>query len=163
MFKKPAADIVHARMIEMGATLAVAESLTAGNVQALVAVRSGASAFFKGGLTAYTIPMKAQLLGVDAAAAELCDAVSPEVAYEMANGVCALYSTDFGIATTGYADPYPARDISVPYAHVAIARRGEEKLFFEGVFEGRGLSRKRMQVKTAEYAVIEFARALSNI
>lgn len=163
MFKKSAAQIVHERMIEMGATLAVAESLTAGNLQALVARRSGSSAFFKGGLTAYTIPMKAQLLGVDAAAAELCDAVSPEVAGEMAKGVCALYSADFGIATTGYAGPYPERDISAPYAHVAIARRGEEKLIFQGVFTGRGLSRKRMQVKTAEYAVVEFAKALSTM
>lgn len=163
MFKKPTALVVHERMIEMGATLAVAESLTAGNLQALVAARSGASAFFKGGLTAYTIPMKAQLLGINAAAAELCDAVSPDVAGEMAKGVCALYSADFGIATTGYAGPYPERDISIPYAHVAIARRGEEKMFFEGVFEGRGLNRKRMQVKTAEYAVNEFARALNNI
>ena len=39
-------------------TLAAAESLTAGNVQARIASVSGASGYFRGGVTAYSIEEK---------------------------------------------------------------------------------------------------------
>jgi nicotinamide mononucleotide (NMN) deamidase PncC len=46
-------------------TLAVAESVTAGHVQSRVAAVSGASGFFLGGVTAYSLEQKVKLLGVD--------------------------------------------------------------------------------------------------
>lgn len=51
-------------------TLAVAESLTAGNVQAQIAGISGASGYFLGGVTAYSIEEKVRLLGVNRAGAK---------------------------------------------------------------------------------------------
>ena len=50
-------------------TLAVAESVTAGHVQARVSAVAGASNFFLGGVTAYTLEQKVKLLGVNRAAA----------------------------------------------------------------------------------------------
>ena len=51
-------------------TLAVAESLTCGHLQAAIGAISGASEFFRGGLTAYTLAQKVRHLGVDRAAAD---------------------------------------------------------------------------------------------
>ena len=93
-----------------GRTLAVAESLTGGRLQALITGVSGASGYFLGGVTAYTIPQKARLLGVDAAHAAEVDAFSARVAAEMACGACRLFGADVGVATTGYAEPAPGRE-----------------------------------------------------
>ena len=45
-------------------TLAVAESLTGGRVQARITAISGASEFFLGGMTAYSLDQKVRHLGV---------------------------------------------------------------------------------------------------
>ena len=86
-------------------TLAVAESLTCGHVQARVGAISGASEFFLGGITAYTLDQKVAHLGVNRAAAKRVDCVSAAVAREMARGACQLFGSDLGLATTGYAEP----------------------------------------------------------
>ncbi len=104
-------------------TLAVAESLTGGRVQALITAVSGASVYFLGGVTAYAIAQKGALLGVDAAQAAAADGVSERVAGEMAVGACRLFGADFGVATTGYAEPAPAQGVAVPFAWIAVARR----------------------------------------
>lgn len=90
-------------------TLAVAESLTGGRVQALVTAESGASAYFLGGLTAYALEQKVRHLGVSRAEAVAVDCVSAAVAWQMARGACALFGADVAVATTGYAEPALAR------------------------------------------------------
>ncbi len=110
-------------------TLAVAESVTGGRLQALVTAESGASTFFLGGITAYTLVQKVRHLGVRREAAEPVDCVSAEVAWQMARGACALFGADIGVATTGYAEPLPERDVRAPVVYWAICRRlgaGEE-------------------------------------
>jgi nicotinamide-nucleotide amidase len=102
-------------------TLAVAESLTCGQVQARIGEISGASEFFLGGITAYTIDAKACLLGVDLAAATAVNGVSAEVAGQMAQGVRRLFGSDLALATTGYAEPDPARRVAQPFAWYAVA------------------------------------------
>ncbi|MDB6126431.1 MAG: damage-inducible protein CinA, partial [Verrucomicrobia bacterium] len=69
-------------------TLAVAESLTCGQVQARIGAISGASEFFLGGITAYTLDAKVKHLGVKRAPAKRVDCVSANVAREMARGAC---------------------------------------------------------------------------
>lgn len=114
---------LHAWFISQQKTLCCAESLTAGNIQATVCAKSGASRFFRGGVTAYDIAVKAKLLGVDAAHAATVNAVSERVATEMAYGACRLFDADYAIATTGYAEPYAAADVAMPFAFVAIVER----------------------------------------
>ncbi|HQF39340.1 MAG TPA: CinA family protein [Opitutaceae bacterium] len=89
--------------------LAVAESMTAGHLQALIAAEAGASEFFAGGITAYTIEQKVRHLGVDRAEAAPVDCVSAAVAWQMARGACALFGAEVAVATTGYAEAAPAR------------------------------------------------------
>lgn len=151
---------IHHYLIGASASLAVAESLTAGYLQTMISSRSGASKFFLGGITAYSILMKVKLLGVDEQEAQRCDAVSPQVAADMAHGVTRLFGADFGIATTGYAESQPAGEIDQPYAHIAIAKRDEGQLLFQGVFYGRGLKRNRMQVATAAFAIDALVKVL---
>jgi len=128
-------------------TLAVAESLTCGRVQAAIGAISGASEFFLGGITTYTIEQKVRHLGVDRAAAEACDAVSPAVAAQMAEGACRLFGSDVAVATTGYAEPAPARGIVDPVAYWAIAYAGA--VVHEGRVDGRGFARVAMQEAVA--------------
>jgi nicotinamide-nucleotide amidase len=104
-------------------TLAAAESLTCGRVQARVGEISGASLFFRGGLTAYTLDEKVRHLGVNRAAARRVNAVSAEVAAQMARGACGLFDSDLGVATTGYAEPSPEAGVPEPFAWWALAHR----------------------------------------
>ena len=116
-----AAELKALMLREPRLTLAVAESLTAGHVQARVAAVSGASNFFLGGVTAYSPDQKVKLLGVNRAAAAKVNCVSAEVAEEMARGAAKLFGADVAVATTGYAEPSPADGVASPMAWWAIA------------------------------------------
>lgn len=138
-------------------TLAVAESLTSGGVQAAVGRISGASNFFLGGITAYTIDQKVQHLGVDRAGAAAVNCVSAAVAEQMARGVCALFGSDLGVATTGYAEPSPAQGVTVPYAWWAVAYRpragGGAAQIVTGKTECPGAARTEVQQRVTEAAI----------
>lgn len=111
-----------ALMLEKRLTLAVAESLTCGHLQARIGAISGASAFFLGGITAYTLEQKIRHLGVRRELAEPVDCVSEAVAVSMAQGARKLFGADVAAATTGYAEPAP--NAPVPHAWIAIAGAG---------------------------------------
>lgn len=104
-------------------TLAVAESLTAGHVQARIAAVSGASGYFLGGVTAYALEQKVRLLGVNRAHARRVDCVSQRVAVEMARGAVTLFGSDLAVATTGYAEPNRAAGVKAPLAWWALCHR----------------------------------------
>ena len=101
------ADAIFHRASALGVSIAVAESLTAGQVAAALVDTPGASGYFKGGVVAYDSLVKHELLGVDAGVLATQGAVSPEVATQMAEGVCSLLHADIGVATTGVAGPDP--------------------------------------------------------
>ena len=108
-------------------SLAAAESMTCGRVQARVGEISGASDFFRGGITAYTLEEKVRHLGVNRAAAKKANCVSAGVAEQMARGACELFWSDLGVATTGYAEPSPAEGVAEPFAWWAFAHRTSAK------------------------------------
>jgi nicotinamide-nucleotide amidase len=113
---------LHSLLVASGCTVAVAESMTVGRVQSELGRWSGASAYYAGGVTAYTLIAKTTLLGVDAAHAATVDGVSDRVAAQMALGVAKRFGTTFGLATTGYAEPREEDGIRIAYAWVAMAR-----------------------------------------
>jgi nicotinamide-nucleotide amidase len=110
-------------------SLAIAESVTCGRVQAKIGEISGASEFFLGGITAYTLEQKVRLLGIDRAAAATINSVSAEVAEQMARGACDLFKADIGVATTGYAEAAQDWSVSEPFAWWAIAHRQKTGAF----------------------------------
>ena len=123
-------------------TVAVAESLTSGHLQALIGSVSGASGYFLGGVTAYTLEQKVALLKVERAVAEPVNCVSAQVAEQMARGVCELFGSTFGAATTGYAEPPSAG--AAPQAYWCIVLRGEG-VMASGKIEAPGLTRAEVQ------------------
>jgi nicotinamide-nucleotide amidase len=88
-----------------GRSLAVAESCTGGLMAARMTERAGASAYFAGGVVAYSNEAKASLLGVDPGLIELHGAVSKEVAEAMADGALARFEADVALSITGVAGP----------------------------------------------------------
>jgi nicotinamide-nucleotide amidase len=137
-------------------TLAVAESLTGGRLQARITAISGASGFFLGGVCAYTLEEKVRLLGVDRAVAAAVDCVSEEVARQMARGARRMFGADWVVATTGYAEPVPARGVAVPFAWWALVHGAADRSGAERVRTGRvevpGLPRTAVQDRVVEAA-----------
>ena len=135
-------------------TLAVAESVTCGRLQARFGRISGASDFFRGGITVYSLDQKSRHLGVDRAAAQAVNGVSAAVADQMARGVCQLFDADFGLATTGYAEPSVIPAVAEPFAWWAVARRGTGGGFTvrSDLIDAPGLSRIDAQERFAEAA-----------
>lgn len=146
-------------------TLAVAESMSCGHVQGRIGAVSGASEFFLGGITAYSLDQKVQHLGVQRAAAKKVNSVSREIAEQMALGACKLFGSDLGIATTGYAEAVPAEKISAPFAFWALVHRQKGRIaqVRHGRVECPGEPRTQAQAIVAEAVVaelIEYLRAL---
>ena len=98
--------IVLGRMlVESNQTLAVAESCTGGNIAHFLTSNPGSSAYFKGGVVAYSNEIKNKLLGVPVEFIETFGAVSQQVAEAMATGARKALNADFAVATTGIAGP----------------------------------------------------------
>lgn len=136
-------------------TIAAAESVTAGQVQALIASVSGASDYFVGGVTAYSLDEKVRLLGVNRAHAKKCNSVSQRVAVEMAVGACRLFGADIAVSTTGYAEPSRANGVKDPMAWWAVAqvKRGGKIAIVSGTVELPGANRLEAQQHVAESVV----------
>lgn len=98
-------EVVARALIERGQTLATAESCTGGALAAIFTAMAGASAYFRGGVVAYSNDIKSTILGVRAEDIERESAVSQAVAEQMAAGARERFGTDFAIATTGLAGP----------------------------------------------------------
>lgn len=142
-------------------TLAVAESLTAGQVQARIAAVSGASDYFLGGVTAYSLAQKVKLLGVNRAHARSVDCVSQRVAVEMAAGACQLFGADLAVATTGYAEPAPKQKVRTPHAWWALCHRHRgAAVILSGLIEVPGADRVTVQERVAETVLVELVNYL---
>jgi nicotinamide-nucleotide amidase len=140
-------------MPEYRLTIAVAESVTCGHLQAKIGAHPSVAEIFKGGITAYSIDHKVRHLGVDATHASKTNCVSTRVADEMARGACALFGVEIGVATTGYADP-PGKG-KAPFAFWSLCHNDGTclKIVKRGKVIGpKKISRADMQSKIAEAA-----------
>ena len=146
-------------------TLAVAESLTAGQVQARIGSVSGASDYFLGGVTAYTLEQKVKLLSVNRAHAKSTDCVSQRVAVEMAVGVATLFGADLAVATTGYAEPAPKKKVRTPHAWWAICHRHRSgaAVVLSGFVEVPGANRLTVQARVADTVLQELVKYLREV
>ena len=88
-----------------GRRLAVGESCTGGLLSARLTDRAGASAYFAGGVVAYSNDAKIELLDVEPELIERHGAVSDEVAEALADGALARFHADTAIGLTGIAGP----------------------------------------------------------
>lgn len=91
-------------LLAQNATLATAESITAGLLGGRITDTSGSSAYYLGGFQTYTDAMKTHLLGVDPALLAEHTAVSEPVALAMAKGAQERTGASYALSLTGYAE-----------------------------------------------------------
>ncbi|OQP56142.1 CinA family protein [Niastella populi] len=111
-------------LIERQQSVAVAESVTSGNIQLELSTATDASKFFQGGITAYNLGQKSRHLHVDPINAIACNCVAEQVAHEMALGVCRLFISDWGLSITGYSSKVPESNYEL-FAYYTIAYAGK--------------------------------------
>jgi PncC family amidohydrolase len=87
-------------LVELGATLGVAESLTGGLIAARLTAVPGASEWFRGGVVSYAAEVKHDLLGVPDG-----PVVTAAAAGAMASGAARRLGATVGLAVTGVAGP----------------------------------------------------------
>ena len=92
-------------LTERELTVAAAESCTGGLLSKRLTDIPGASAFFAGGVVAYSVESKSTILGVDRELINAKGAVSRETALAMADGARIKFGTDIGVGLTGVAGP----------------------------------------------------------
>jgi nicotinamide-nucleotide amidase len=97
--------VVGRLLTERGKTVAVAESCTGGLIGEKLTRAPGSSAYFLGGIIAYSNDAKMSLLDVPEELLVKYGAVSREVAQAMAEGARERFGADFGISTTGISGP----------------------------------------------------------
>lgn len=153
-----------------GLYLAVAESLTGGQVTASLIDTPGASDVVLGGLVTYQDQLKEQLLGVSPQLIAAQTAVDAEVAAQMAAGVreklaskCQkAASSVIGISTTGAAGPDPV-GIHLPGSvFIGLAsERGVKVMAFN--FEGNRESVRAQATDAALSAIAEEIQLLNGL
>lgn len=88
-----------------GKTLSVAESCTGGRICGMLTRTAGASDYLSGGVVAYSVELKVNLLGIPRDSIDKYGVVSEQTALAMAEGVRMLTGSDYALSTTGYAGP----------------------------------------------------------
>jgi len=99
------------------------KTLAVGNISHFITSNAGSSAYFKGGVVAYSNDIKNSLLEVSNDILETYGAVSQQVAEAMALGALKALKSDYSIATTGIAGPDGGTD-EKPVGTVWIAVAG---------------------------------------
>ncbi len=117
-------------LVEVKATLGVAESCTGGYIAHLFTSNPGSSAYFKGGVISYANEIKSSVLGVKQETLAAHGAVSKEVVLEMVKGAKNILQTDYAIATTGIAGP-DVGSAEKPVGTVWIAVAGKHNIWAE--------------------------------
>ena len=90
---------------QRGQMLITAESCTGGWIAKTLTDIAGSSAWFEGGVVAYSYEAKEALLGVNPHTLERTGAVSQETVVEMVSGALARYGATVAVAVTGIAGP----------------------------------------------------------
>ena len=123
-FQKNLLEYISQSLLTIDETIAVAESVTSGCLQLAFSQMPNAKLFYKGGMTAYSLPEKVRLLNVDRQEAEDCDSVSKSIVETMALQIATLFESDWSIATTGYSTSNRSSDYKV-YAYFSFSYKGE--------------------------------------
>jgi len=154
-------EAVVRKLAEKGRTVSAAESCTGGLLAELLTRVHGSSQVFRGGVVAYTIPVKKSLLGVPDRLLEGADApgaVSPETAAAMAEGALRLTGSDYALSVTGVAGPSEDEGKPVGLVFVGLAGRGLSPRAVRLQLAG---DREGIRLRAAKRALYELWRALT--
>lgn len=142
------------KLKKLNLKLAVAESLTAGKLSALIASNEGISEFYQGGVTSYTCDIKNSVLGVNK---DLLDTDGPynfDTTHQMCDGVMKLMNADITVATSGVAGP--GDDGNTKEGTVYISVKYKDK-YYDLTYRSTCSSREaiREEASTMAYAKLE--------
>jgi len=121
---------------DKGLTVGSAESLTGGLVAAALTSVAGSSAYFQGGVVAYSNQLKVELLGVPFEIIQEFGAVSEECARAMAEGLRRKLKVRAAVATTGIAGPDGGTETKPVGLVWVAASAGHRTLAVKNVFPG---------------------------
>ncbi len=113
------------KLVENQHTIAVAESVTSGHLQAAFSLADEATFFYQGGITAYNLGQKSRHLFIEPIHAIKNNCVSADIACDMALNVARVFLSHYGIGITGYASPIPEEGIDQLFSFYAISFKGE--------------------------------------
>ena len=99
------AEVVGRLLASRGKTLATAESCTGGWIGQRLTAVAGSSAYYVGGVIAYSNAVKTDHVGVPVEVLDSVGAVSEETALLMAHEVRERFHADYGVSVTGIAGP----------------------------------------------------------
>ncbi len=125
IFDKKLLDDIAANLVKNHQSIATAESVTAGLLQAALSNAKNASLFFQGGITAYNVGQKCRHLLVEPLHAIACDSVSEKIAVDLSKNVCDLFTSDYGIGSSGYAARVPEKNVNDLFMYYSICCRGK--------------------------------------
>ncbi|GEO10841.1 CinA family protein [Segetibacter aerophilus] len=125
IYNEEAINAVKDILIEREETIAAAESVTAGHLQAAFSAGIDASKYFQGGITAYNIGQKARHLHIDPILGGKVNCVAARIADTMAIEVSKMFSSDYGIGITGYASVVPECEKEGLFAYFSLAYKGQ--------------------------------------
>ncbi len=143
------------RLKQQRQSLATGESCTGGLIGHLLTEVAGSSAYYLGGIVAYSNQVKQQQLAVPQSIIAAFGAVSAETASAMAEGAQAALAADIGVATTGIAGPgggTPTKPVGLVYIAVATATVTECRRY---VFQGDRHAIKQQTAVTALRLLLE--------
>jgi nicotinamide-nucleotide amidase len=141
---QPLERLLHKQLQERKLTLGLAESCTGGKLASLFTAIPGCSAYFRGGLAAYSNSVKAEVLGVNRWDINQSGAVSRPVVEQMARGAQNLFHADCAIATSGIAGPdggAPDKPVGTVWIAAACLDRLESQLFHFSKDRGNNILR----------------------
>lgn len=130
VYDKEALDELSSALINAQESIAVAESVTSGHLQAALSGATKAMQFYQGGITTYNVGQKTRHLAVDPVHALNVNSVSVKVSEQMALGVRRLFTSDWGVGITGFASKAPAIGELSLYADYVIVKN--EKVMLSG-------------------------------
>ena len=157
LFNKQILERIGRKLLAEKETIALAESVTAGLLQFAFSTVPDAAKFLHGGITAYNIGQKFKHLRVEPLHALAVNCVSQEVAKEMANNVCTLFSSHWGIGITGYASPVPESGDKV-FAYYAISYKSRLKA--HGKITAQKVDPTDVQVKFVNYILTQLDKKM---
>ncbi|MCX5874760.1 MAG: CinA family nicotinamide mononucleotide deamidase-related protein [Deltaproteobacteria bacterium] len=125
-------SVVGSLLADRGQTVAVAESCTGGRIAHALTKIAGSSAYFVGGVVAYSDALKERLLGVNREILLRSGAVSADCARAMAEGMRRVTPVDYALAVTGIAGPSggtEAKPVGTVYFGLASPDKTQTFLF----------------------------------
>ena len=137
-------------------SLVTAESCTGGLIASRITDVAGSSAYFLGGIVAYSYEVKAALLGVSWDTLNNKGAVSRETVIEMAHGARNVLRADIAVSVSGIAGPgggTPDKPVGTVWVGLATPS-GEEARHF--VWDGDRVRNKYLSSEAALQFVLDY-------